>query len=78
MAIQGGKMDNQYFGLAEFAEVLGVKSNVLGNWMKRGVQEIPEPLVILKCGPVWSRTQILAYIDAKYWRAKERMGNGAT
>lgn len=46
-------------GLAEVAEYRGVSKQVISNWRKRG--KLPEPLVQLAQGPIWSRETIVKH-----------------
>jgi len=60
-------------GLQEFADVLGVTNNALGNWRRRGVRNIPEPIAELRCGPIWTWNQVMDYVNQQYARATEKL-----
>lgn len=49
-----------YFGLAEFAAVMGCSKQKLSNQLKRGT--LIEPVAKLNMGPVWTRQQVREYI----------------
>ena len=59
-------------GPGEIAEEFGVRPNVVSNWRRRGV--LPEPIIRLKMGPLWTRGQVesaIAIREAKSRRARE-------
>jgi len=43
-------------GTAEAARIVGITSNAFKQARVRGTT--PEPLVVLACGPLWTRSQI--------------------
>jgi hypothetical protein len=47
-------------GIAEAAELLGIKRSALAERRKRHTS-FPEPVAELRCGPVWFRAQIEHY-----------------
>lgn len=48
----------------EVAEMLGVKHTTVHRYRQR--EELPEPYVVLACGPIWLRSQI------DHWNRFER------
>lgn len=47
-------------GVSEIAEELGVRANVVSNWIKRH-PDFPRPLVTLKMGPIFSLKAVKAW-----------------
>lgn len=50
-------------GSKEAAEIVGITTNHFGVMRKRG--QVPEPRVVLACGPIWNRSQIEAWAKKK-------------
>lgn len=53
-------------GVAEAAELLGLSKGALGERRRRpgrGMPVFPEPIVRLRCGPIWEHGQIARYRD---------------
>lgn len=46
-------------GLSEIAELYGVHRNTANNWSRQ--RDFPLPIAQLKMGPVWSKTQVVAW-----------------
>jgi hypothetical protein len=40
-------------GTHEAAEIAGVSKQTFCNWVKRGVNNVPEPIARLKMSPIW-------------------------
>ncbi len=40
-------------GLSEVADLVGRQKQTVGNWIRRGNLDIPEPLLTLAATPVW-------------------------
>ena len=49
-------------GITEMARALGVKPNVVGNWVKR-YPTFPPPIITLSCGSLWKMSDVLAWRD---------------
>jgi hypothetical protein len=47
-------------GPAEIAEDLGVDANTINQWKIRHA-DFPDPVVRLKCGYIWSRSEVRAW-----------------
>jgi predicted DNA-binding transcriptional regulator AlpA len=45
----------------EAAEILGVKPNTIAQRLRRG--RFPQPIVTLRCGPIWHREEIELHRD---------------
>ena len=50
-------------GAAEVAEAAGVSSKHFG--VMRGRGQVPEPQVVLACGPIWKRSVIERWIKKR-------------
>lgn len=50
-------------GQAEIAEMAGTKSSTVGVWVTRGL--LPAPVAQLKCGRVWLRSDIEAWLKRR-------------
>jgi hypothetical protein len=55
-------MTLRMYGIAEIAEALGVRRQVVAGWHHRG--RLPEPTAELKMGPVWIDLHIEPWLDA--------------
>jgi predicted DNA-binding transcriptional regulator AlpA len=54
---------------AEVAELIGVKPSAVYAYRSKG--SLPEPLIVLGCGPIWRRSDIIEWHAArpgKGWR----------
>lgn len=81
---QSGEPQEQLVGVAEAAAMLGLSKGALAarraaSGHRPGYVDsrdrpvpFPEPLVVLACGPVWLREQILAYQAARELRPYRR------
>lgn len=47
----------------EVAEMAGVKSSTVGVWVTRGL--LPEPVAHLRCGRIWMRADIVAWLKRR-------------
>ena len=54
-------------GISEIAEMAGVKSAAVSNWRTR-FDDFPPPLVMLRSGPVFSRSQVRRWIRGRRGR----------
>lgn len=57
-------MNTHLLGTAEVADAVGVTSQAVSNWIKRG--QVPEPFARLRMGPVWLLdAEMAAFIESK-------------
>lgn len=54
-------MTETLVGSKEAAQIAGITTNHFGVMRKRG--QVPEPRVVLACGPIWNRSEIERWID---------------
>ena len=54
----------ELLGLAEIAGLLGVTKQVVANWRARK-SSFPKPMAELRSGPVWHKTEIVAWAEAE-------------
>ncbi|GAA3751326.1 hypothetical protein [Micromonospora maritima] len=48
-------------GSFEICELIGATRQQVTNWQERASSGFPEPLLRLRCGPVFSRTEVLEW-----------------
>lgn len=53
-------MNQELFGLAEFAEAAQIRRALFAQWRHRG--KLPEPYQVLRSGPVWTRKQVQTWL----------------
>ena len=58
-------MDAELLGLKEAAELLGLSKSALRDRARHG--GLPQPVVVLACGPIWTRAQLVEYAR---WRVR--------
>ncbi len=66
---------DQLLGVAEVCALLGLSRGALGHRRRR--PDFPEPVALLDCGPIWARSQIVAYAAERCSRLEERPGVAA-
>jgi hypothetical protein len=58
----------KYVGVAEIGEILGVSHKRVDEIRKAKSLKFPEPIAILKCGPIWTRYKVERWADK--WERK--------
>lgn len=69
-------------GVAEIAELAGTRKSAVVNWRKDHA-DFPKPVIVLKAGPIFWKTQVEAWLDArqnnpKFQRYIQRQKNKGT
>jgi predicted DNA-binding transcriptional regulator AlpA len=67
MALTKKSLKTEIVGLKEVAELLGVRPPTISSYLSRG--QMIEPLAQLACGPVWLRSDIVAWDGRRPSRA---------
>jgi hypothetical protein len=57
-------------GSTEAAEILGVERPRISRWREKGV--LPDPVAVLKAGPIWTRAQIEGFMTERERRTRVR------